>query len=398
MTTYFAKRLFDGKRFHDNVYLEVNGDVIGRITQASENTAADVILNGLVCAGFIDTQVNGGGGVLFNYAPSLATLLTMMRGHSRYGTTAMLPTIITDSSEVMKAAANAVAEALIAEALPTGTSGILGIHYEGPHLSNEKRGIHPSSHVRSISDADLATFTRQDTGKVMVTLAPENVSPDIITDLVNQGVVVSLGHSAATVEQALAAIDAGATCTTHLFNAMSGLTAREPGLINIALSDQRLTSGLIVDLHHVHPQNCALAYQCIGAERLMLVTDAMAHVGSDLQTLPWLDSTITRKDGKLTLDNGSLAGSCLDMSSAVRNMYSLLRQQARNHDANTLLANVLNMASRVPANLLGIVDRGSLQVGSKADFVLLSDDLHVEGTWACGVKVDENNSESTLYQ
>ena len=391
MTTYFAKRLFDGKRFHDNVYLEVNGGVIGSITQASENTAADVVLNGLVCAGFIDTQVNGGGGVLFNYAPSLATLLTMMRGHSKYGTTAMLPTIITDSSEVMTDAANAVAEAIAA-----GPSGILGIHYEGPHLSNKKRGIHPSGHVRSISDADLATFTRQDIGKVMVTLAPENVSPDIITDLVNQGVVVSLGHSAATVEQALAAIDAGATCTTHLFNAMSGLTAREPGLINIALSDQRLTSGLIVDLHHVHPQNCTLAYQCIGAERLMLVTDAMAHVGSDLQTLPWLDSTITRKDGKLTLDNGSLAGSCLDMSSAVRNMYSLLRQQARKHDANTLLANVFNMASRVPANLLGIVDRGSLQVGSKADFVLLSDDLYVKGTWACGVKLDDNRSESTL--
>lgn len=390
MTTYFAKRLFDGKRFHNNVYLEVSGDVIGSIKQASENTAADVVLDGLVCAGFIDTQVNGGGGVLFNYAPSLATLLTMTNGHSKYGTTAMLPTIITDSSEVMDAAANAVAEALIAEALPTGASSILGIHYEGPNLSNEKRGIHPNNHVRSISDADLATFTRQDIGKVMVTLAPENVSPDIITDLVNQGVVVSLGHSAATVEQALAAIDAGATCTTHLFNAMSGLTAREPGLINTALSDQRLTSGLIVDLHHVHPQNCLLAYQCIGAERLMLVTDAMAHVGSDLQTLPWLDSTITRKDGKLTLDNGSLAGSCLDMSSAVRNMYSLLNQQARNHDTNTLLANVLNMASRVPANLLGIVDRGSLKVGNKADFVLLSDDLLVRGAWIGGQPVAVN--------
>jgi len=380
MTTYFAKRLFDGKRFHDNVYLEVDGDVIRSIKQASENTAADVVLDGLVCAGFIDTQVNGGGGVLFNYAPSLATLLTMMSGHSKYGTTAMLPTIITDSNEVMTEAAIAVAEAIDAD-LP----GILGIHFEGPNLSNEKRGIHPNKHVRSISDADLATFTRRDIGKVMVTLAPENVSPDIITDLVNQGVIVSLGHSAATFEQALAAVEAGATCTTHVFNAMSGLTAREPGLISTALTDERLISGLIADLHHVHPQNCALAYQCIGAERLMLVTDAMAHVGSDLQTLPWLDSTITRKDGKLTLDNGSLAGSCLDMSSAVRNMYLLLMQQAKNYDADTVLANVLNMASRVPANLLGIADRGSLQVGNKADFVLLNNDLFVSGCWIGGV-------------
>lgn len=394
MTIYFAKRLFDGKQMHDDVHLEIKAGVISHIEKASQSsTSADLELDGLVCAGFIDTQANGGGGALFNYAPSLATLLTMMRGHAKFGTTAMLPTIITDSSEVMAEAANAVAEAIAA-----GAPGILGIHFEGPNLSNEKRGIHPSEHVRPINDADLATFTRKDIGKVMITLAPENVSPDIIAKLVQQGVVVSLGHSAATYEQALAAVDAGASCTTHIFNAMSGLTAREPGLINIALSDERLTSGLIADLHHVHPQNCALAYQCIGAERLMLVTDAMAHVGSELQTLPWLDSTITRKDGKLTLDNGNLAGSCLDMSGAVRNMYLLLRQQARNHDADTVLSNVLNMASRVPASLLGIMDRGSLEVGNKADFVLLNDDLLVKGTWACGVKLDVDNTEHTLDQ
>lgn len=386
MTTYFAKRLFDGLHIHHNMHLEVKDGFINHIEKASLSAvAADVELDGLVCAGFIDTQVNGGGGVLFNYEPSLASLFTMMIGHSKYGTTAMLPTIITDSSKVMNAAANAVAEAVAASA-----AGILGIHYEGPNLSNEKRGIHPSNYVRSINDADLATFTRPDIGKVMVTIAPESVSPDVITDLVNQGVVVSLGHSAATFEQALAAVDAGATCTTHLFNAMSGLTAREPGLINIALSDERLSSGLIADLHHVHPQNCSLAYQCIGAERLMLVTDAMAHVGSNLQTLPWLDSTITKKDGKLTLDNGNLAGSCLDMSSAVRNMYSLLTQQTRNYDADTVLTNVLNMASRVPASLLGILDRGSLKVGNKADFVVLNNDLFVTGCWMDGKPLQSN--------
>ena len=383
MTTYFAKRFFDGLHIHHNMHFEVKHGLINHIEKAKLSAvAADVQLDGLVCAGFIDTQVNGGGGVLFNYEPSLESLVTMMNGHSKYGTTAMLPTVITDSSEVMDAAANAVAEAVAAS-----TSGILGIHYEGPNLSNEKRGIHPSNYVRSISDADLAIFTRADTGKVMVTIAPETVPPDVITDLVNQGVVVSLGHSAATFEQALAAVDAGATCTTHLFNAMSGLTAREPGLINIALCDERLSSGLIVDLHHVHPQNCSLAYQCIGSERLMLVTDAMAHVGSNLQSLPWLDSTITKKDGKLTLDNGNLAGSCLDMSSAVRNMYSLLTQQTRNYDSDTVLTNVLNMASRVPASLLGILDRGSLKIGNRADFVVLNDDLFVTGCWLGGTQL-----------
>jgi N-acetylglucosamine-6-phosphate deacetylase len=387
MTTYCAKRLFDGLQVHDNMHLEVSAGIIISIKPAHlSSLAADAELDGLVCAGFIDTQVNGGGGVLFNYAPSMATLVTMMQAHSKYGTTAMLPTLITDSSEVMKAAANAVAEA-ITEAVP----GILGIHYEGPNLSKEKRGIHPSNYVRAISDTDLATFTRNDIGKVLVTIAPESLAPDIITDLVNQGVVVSLGHSGATVEQALAAIQAGASSTTHLFNAMSGLTAREPGLINIALSDVRVTSGLIVDLHHVHPQNCALAYQCIGAERLMLVTDAMAHVGSDIQTLAWLDSTITRIDGKLTLEDGSLAGSCLDMNSAVKNMYDLLKQQPRWNNADDLLANVLNMASEVPARLLGIQDIGALKLGNKADFVLLDDNMRIKGCWINGKQVSGNS-------
>ncbi|MFT4732801.1 MAG: N-acetylglucosamine-6-phosphate deacetylase [Gammaproteobacteria bacterium] len=387
MTTYFARRLFDGLLVHDNMHMEVNAGIISSIKKAHLSPlTADVELNGLVCAGFIDTQVNGGGGVLFNYEPSITTLVTMMQAHSKYGTTAMLPTLITDSSEVMKDAANAVADA-ITEAVP----GIIGIHYEGPNLSKEKRGIHPSGYVRAISDTDLATFTRSDIGKVLVTIAPENLAPDVITDLVTQGVVVSLGHSGATVEQALGAIQAGATCTTHLFNAMSGLTAREPGLINIALSDVRVTSGLIVDLHHVHPQNCALAYQCIGADRLMLVTDAMAHVGSDLQTLEWLDSTITRMDGKLTLKDGSLAGSCLDMNSAVKNMVDLLKQQPRWSNADDLLANVLNMASQVPAGLLGIEDIGKLKRGNRADFVLLDDNLRLKGCWISGEQVSGNS-------
>jgi N-acetylglucosamine-6-phosphate deacetylase len=386
MTSYFAKRLFDGLRMHDNMHLDVSKGIICSIKKDhSRHLTADVKLDGLVCAGFIDTQVNGGGGVLFNYDPSLETLVTMLQGHSKYGTTAMLPTLITDSSEVMKRAANAVAEAIA-----TPIYGILGIHFEGPNLSKVKRGIHPSKHVRAISDIDLATFTRSDIGQVLVTLAPENVSPDVITDLVNQGVIVSLGHTGANSDQALSAIEAGATCTTHLFNAMSGLTAREPGLINIALSDLRVTSGLIADLHHVHPQNCALAYQCIGAERLMLVSDAMAHVGSDLQTLAWLDSSITKTAGKLTLDDGSLAGSCLDMNTAVRNMYSLLKQHIRWTDANDLLGNVLNMASQVPARLLGIQDRGKLISGNKADFVLLDDNMHIKGCWIHGEKVSGN--------
>lgn len=385
--TYFAKHLFDGKHIHDNMLMRVNDGNISAIEKAeNKRNSADIKLQGLVTAGFIDTQVNGGGGVLFNHDPSTQTLQQMMQGHRQYGTTAMLPTLITDSSEKMHKAANAVAQA-ISESIP----GIIGIHYEGPNLSQAKKGIHPSLHVRAINDADLATFIRKDIGSVLVTLAPETVSTDVIAELVAQGVIVSLGHSAANIEQVLAAIDAGASCSTHLFNAMSGLSAREPGLIAAALSDVRVTSGLIADLHHVHPQNCKLAFQCIGPERLMLVTDAMAHVGSDLQTLPWLNSSISKVGSKLTLEDGSLAGSCLDMASAVRNMFHTLCER-RNWVENEIkkqqvLADVLNMASRVPASLLGLSGYGQLKVGNRADFVLLDDKLYQQASWIEGKQV-----------
>jgi N-acetylglucosamine-6-phosphate deacetylase len=383
MKTYLAKRLFDGQHMHSNMYMRVSDGLIVGVESALERTwHTDIELNGTVCAGFFDIQVNGGGGVLFNDEQSPRTLSKIMSGHSQYGTTNMLPTLITDSTEKMQCAANAVSEA-IAASMP----GIAGIHFEGPHLSLAKKGIHSGEQVRSISDADLAIVTRKDIGKVLMTIAPENVSLDVITDLVDQGVVLSLGHSNADIDTVLSAIDAGAHCFTHLFNAMSGLSARVPGMIAAALSDRRIRAGLIADLHHVHPYNCRLAYNCIGPERLMLVTDAMAHVGSELQTLPWLNSTITRADEKLTLDDGSLAGSCLDMGSAVKNMYTLLSENALPSEREGLFNDVLNMASATPANAMGLVNVGKLKQGYHADFVLLQENLSVQATWINGAQV-----------
>ncbi|WP_371195997.1 N-acetylglucosamine-6-phosphate deacetylase [Glaciecola sp. SC05] len=380
MKTYLTQHLFDGVQMHRNMHLQVDEGLIVAILPASTSPLeADESLDGLVCAGFIDTQVNGGGGVLFNHEPSFQSLQTMMRGHTKFGTTTMLPTLITDSGTIMQKAATAVKQAI-----ETSLPGIAGMHFEGPHLSLAKKGIHPSEHVRSISDVDLMTFTRSDIGKVMITIAPENVPPDIITDLVKHGVVVSLGHSAASFDLVQGAIEAGAIGFTHLFNAMSGLTAREPGMIASALTDPRIFAGLIADLHHVHPINCKLAYHCIGPSRLMLVTDAMAHVGSDMQSLPWLDSTITKVGNKLVLEDGSIAGSCLDMAGAVKNMFDLLSAGLPDDQPNDVLSEVLNMASQVPANMLSLSDRGELKPGNRADFVLLNDDLQVKACWIDG--------------
>jgi N-acetylglucosamine-6-phosphate deacetylase len=376
MTTYFAHSMLVAGKIRRGVLFTVdNGNISAVKTNTKEVSASDydIELPGLVSPGFIDTQVNGGGGVLFNYDQSLSAIKSMVDGHAQFGTTSLVPTLITDSHKRMQAAADT-----IASAIEQDMKGIVGIHFEGPHLSVAKKGIHAAHHVRAISDKDLATITRQDIGKVIVTLAAETVSPDEIKDLVSQGVIVSLGHSGATIEQALAAIDAGATGFTHLYNAMSGLSAREPGLIAAALLDERVTSGLIVDLHHVHPYNCKLAFHSIGTKRLMLVTDAMAQVGSELKTLPWLDSTIRRHDTKLTLDDGSLAGSCLDMASAVRNMNEIVSKD---------LPSVLAMASKTPADFLGLNTIGEIKVGKLANFVLLDEKLHCVASWICGTQV-----------
>jgi len=189
---------------------------------------------------------------------------------------------------------------------------------------------------------------------------------------------VALGHSGADIDTVLAAIDAGASGFTHLFNAMSGLTAREPGMIAAALSDTRVICGLIADLQHVHPYNCKLAFNSIGAKRLMLVTDAMAHVGSSTQTISWHGNIITRHGDKLTLENGDIAGSCLDMAGSVKNMHEIVQGQ---------LEDILNMAAKVPAGFIGLNNIGQLRVGKQADFVLLNEQLKCEACWIKGKQV-----------
>ncbi|MBF7073441.1 N-acetylglucosamine-6-phosphate deacetylase [Glaciecola sp. MH2013] len=377
MTSYFAPLFFDGHKLHQNIVFSVNSGTISSISDSVSDASeahADKTIDGIVSPGFFDTQVNGGGGVLFNHDPSYAALIKIAKGHRQYGTRALLPTLITDNIVNMQAASNAVAEAI-----SQGDTTIQGIHFEGPHLSNTKRGIHSAEHVRSISDKELALFTRKDCGKVLLTVAPENLPSDIIRDLSQQGIVISLGHSNADIDTVLAAIEAGARGFTHLFNAMSGLKAREPGMIAAALTHENIYAGLIADFHHVHPINCKLAAKALGKEGLMLVTDAMSTVGSDLQSLPWLNDTISKQGSRLSLADGSLAGSCLDMASAVKNMYQLLSQRAR-HDTLTnfdllALEQVLTMATSTPAKFLGLEGIAKLHLGSQAEFIVLNNEL-----------------------
>ena len=373
-TRFQAQRLFDGQAFFDDLVLTI---VDGKITAIDQDTSnVDVIATGLVVPGFIDLQVNGGGGALFNDSPSVENLKTIMAAHARFGTTAMMPTLITDKFEVMQQAADA-----IAQALSEGVPGIVGVHFEGPHLSVDKKGTHCADYIRAISDDEWRVLSRQDIGQIMVTLAPETVSPEEIKRMVELGIKVCLGHTNADYQTAQKAIDAGASGFTHLFNAMSPLQGREPGVVGAALLNNHTSCGLIVDGFHVDNASCKLAIQAKPQGKIFLVTDAMPPVGTDQTEFALYDRTVYVNNGKLTSTTGELAGSSLDMASAVKNTHKGL---------GMALDEALRMGSLYPAQYLyqdQAVIRGELKQGYQADMVVLNDDLSVKETWISGNKV-----------
>lgn len=345
----------------------------GMIQAVRPATAAeqDAMLPGSLIPGYIDTQVNGGGGVLLNQQPSYEGICQMAHAHLQFGSTGMLPTVITDHADIMIQAADAVAEA-ISQNHPT----VLGIHFEGPFLSRAKKGVHDQDLIRAPTDADIATLTRRDIGKVLITLAPEQTDSGLIRELVAEGVRVALGHSNATAAQVEVALAAGVTGFTHLYNAMSPLTSREPGVTGAALADEHSYCGLIVDHHHLHPISAKIAIKAKGAQRIMLVTDAMAHVGTTLQRLSFFNTEILRQGDKLTTPEGVLAGSCLDMHRAVLHTH---------RDLHISLPEAVQMASATPAAFLGLSDTmGCIAVGQVANLLRLDDQLRLCDIWLRG--------------
>ncbi|MCX7512556.1 N-acetylglucosamine-6-phosphate deacetylase [Frateuria sp. STR12] len=340
-----------------------------RLAQAQRHDLAGALL----LPGFIDVQVNGGGGLLFNDAPTVDTLRGIAAAHRRFGTTGLLPTLITDTAAKMRAALDAV-DAAIAQGVP----GILGIHLEGPFLAPARKGIHDEALFRTPDADDLLALTTQRRGVVMLTLAPERVEPAFIARLVAAGVRVVAGHTAADYATTRAALDAGVCGFTHLYNAMSPLTSREPGVVGAALDDAASWCGLIVDGHHVHPASLRIAIGAKPPGKCVLVTDAMPPVGSARPDYVLNGQTITARDGICMSDAGVLAGSALDMAGAVRNTVNLL---------GLPLAEASRMASAYPAEWLGLEQtHGCIAPGQRADFAVLDDTLHVRETWVGGTR------------
>lgn len=339
----------------------------------------DEQIKGTVIPGYVDTQVNGGGGVMFNHAPTLESVNTIANAHAQFGTTSLFPTLITDDLTTICSAADA-----ISQAIRLNHPSVVGVHFEGPHLSVAKKGVHKAAHIRSISDEELAVYTRKDIGQVMVTVAPENVSPEIIRALTEENVIVALGHSNAPFEIVQQALDAGATGFTHLFNAMSPLTSREPGMVGAAFLSDAIC-GLIVDHQHLHKKSAELACKIKGEEGIMLVTDAMAHVGGVEDSVSFFDTMITRTvtptGEKLTTPDGTLAGSCLDMHSALIHCVNDLGVSLKS--ASVMASTTASRFTRTQNNI------GQLIPGAAANFVVLDEQLHLKQVWQQGKRLDK---------
>ena len=362
--------------FRDDVAVLLEGRTISAVLVADDPRVATALQRvdlhgGTLLPGFIDIQVNGGGGVLFNNDPTPDGLAVIARSHRRFGTTGLLPTLISDTAEKMATAISAT-RAAIAQGVP----GILGLHLEGPYLNPARKGTHDDRVFRVPDAREIEVDTALDNGVTLITLAPERVPVETIRTLVARGAIVFAGHTAASYEQALAGISAGITGFTHLYNAMSPLMGREPNVVGAALEDRNTWCGVIVDGVHVHPSSLRVALAAKPRGKVLLVTDAMPMVGSDRPSFDLYGETITAVDGVVRNAAGSLAGSALDMASAVRNTVDLLGLD---------LAEAARMASTYPAQCIGLGDRlGVIAPGYQADLVLLDADRQVVRSWIAG--------------
>ena len=372
MLVLVGARLFDGEKFLDDHAVVVDGARIAAVTPYAERPQGEVrdLAGGLLAPGFIDVQVNGGGGVLFNDDPSAAGIARIAAAHRNYGTVGLMPTLVTDAPEKLKAALAGVHEAR--KSVPAA----LGVHLEGPFLDPRRAGAHDPKYIRAMKAEDVAILANADCGALMLTLAPNRVTAEQVRALAERGILVSLGHSNATYEEAMTAVAAGARAFTHLFNAMSPFAGRQPGMVGAALDTPETFVGVIADGQHIHPMSLRLAFAAKRRDRFMLITDAMPPAAGGPDTFLLQGRPVSRLDGALRLADGTLAGSVLTMDEALRHVVQVV---------GLPLADALAMASRVPAAFLRRErDLGRIAPGFLASLVHLDEELQVRGVWVEG--------------
>ena len=380
MKVFYGARLFDGERLHDDCALVVEGRSIQALVPVRDRPRGGEQVDlgsGILSPGFIDWQINGGGGVLFNADPTVEGIAAIAAAHRRAGVTAFLPTVVTDAPRVLSAALAAAREAH--ERVP----GALGIHVEGPFIDPRRKGVHPPEFIRPMEGKDADALIEARAGVTVVTLAPVSVPLERIARLAKAGIIVSLGHSDASAEEAQAVFDAGASAVTHLYNAMSQLSSRAPGVVGATLADPRIICGLIADGEHAHGAAYRVALAAKGARGIALVSDAMPPAAGGPDVFELQGRRMTRVGAKLIAEDGTLAGAAITMRDAVDYVVSVLKVP---------LADALMMATLTPARLLRVDDRiGRLKPRHRADLVHLTDALQVSEVWTGGRRLNETD-------
>lgn len=373
MTTIRAAKLFDGTGFQEARDVVLDGGRVAALRPTGTGPATVLPEGAILVPGFVDLQVNGGGGVMLNDEPSAGRMRSIAHAHARAGSTSILPTLVSGTRPAMAATLDAGRAAIAA-----GTPGVVGVHLEGPFLSIARRGIHPAAQMIQPTEDDIAALSAPFPGALMVTLAPEMVAPEIVARLAEAGVIVFAGHTDGTFEQVRAGLDAGIAGFTHLFNAMSQFGSRSPGAVGAALDHPSARAGIIADGLHVHAAAIRVALRCLGPARLFLVSDAMATAASEATQFEVYGITITLKDGRLTDANGTLAGAHLTMGEAVATCV---------RDIGIPLDDALRMATLTPAETIGRKDLGRIARGTAADLVALDRGLRVAAVWQGGERI-----------
>ena len=376
-----GSQIFCGERFYDDHALLVEGKSIVDIVDKNntpDNFNKIELDQGILAPGFIDLQVNGGGGVLFNNSPNKESLNTIIKAHQFFGTTSVMPTVISDSLEVLEQCIKTVTEEI------KNNSSLLGIHIEGPFFNTKYRGVHQKQYISTINSDYLNLFESLKGFPVMLTLAPECISSQQLKHLTSLGIKTLAGHSDASYDELDDAIKNGLDGFTHLFNAMGQISAREPGVVGSALHFENTFASIIVDLHHVHPSLIQLAYQLKPKGKLFFISDSMATINHGKPSFELYDEVVNESDGRLVNSEGKLAGSSITQIDAVKNAYQ---------KCNIPLNQALAMASRYPAEYLGIENHlGSLKPGYRADLVHFDSNFKVHNAWVSGKQINRESS------
>ena len=373
-----GSQIFCGERFYDHHALLIDGNSIIEIVDENNIPKAfnKIELNqGILAPGFIDLQVNGGGGILFNNRPTKESLNTIINAHQFFGTTSIMPTVISDSIKVLTKCTRAIAQEI------KKNSGLLGIHIEGPFFSLKYRGVHQKKYISKLSSEYLELFSNLKEYPVILTLAPECISLKDLNHLASLGIKIMAGHTDASYDELEQAAKNNLNGFTHLFNAMSQMSAREPGAVGAALDFDNLYASIIVDLHHVHHSLIELAYQKKPIGKLFFISDSMATINHGEPTFELYDEIVSEQNGRITNAEGKLAGSSITQIDAVKNACQ---------QCNIPLAHALSMASRYPAEFLGVeYYLGSLKPGYRADLVHFNSNFEVNNVWASGEQIKQ---------